>query len=160
MRRVIETDAAEIDRQVVFQRRITTWKMLCKILPLADGARDLVQQVETLQLSLESLLGVLTSARPQTLVPQRLEPVPAFCLNALVQFFVGAAEDSRLRRWAWATPLIASETASKRINRLGSTLARRKLVDDRKGKAYHSQQAGDRSWSVAAEPGYPKIAIK
>ena len=56
-RRIVQADAAEIDRQVVFQRADDHLEDAAQILAFADGARDLVQQIETFQLHLEFLLG-------------------------------------------------------------------------------------------------------
>ena len=39
--------------------RMTTWKMLWQILALADGAGDLLQQVQARQLRLQPALGIL-----------------------------------------------------------------------------------------------------
>ena len=52
----VETDTAEIDRQVIFKRTHDDLENASQILPLADGARDLIEQTEAPQLLLERFL--------------------------------------------------------------------------------------------------------
>ena len=53
LRRVIEADAAEIDRQMLLERSDDDLKDALDILPLADGPGDLLKQIEARQLSLQ-----------------------------------------------------------------------------------------------------------
>src|SRR5439155_9481806 len=50
--RVIQTDAAEIHRQMLFERADDDLKDALDVLPLADRPGDLLQQVEARQLGL------------------------------------------------------------------------------------------------------------
>ena len=56
--RVVETETPEIDRQVVLQTANDDLEDALQVQPLADGARDAVQQVEPAQLRLQLLLGL------------------------------------------------------------------------------------------------------
>ena len=53
-----QTQPRSIDR-LSSKLRITTWRMLRKVLPLADGAGDLIQQMQAFQLSLQFLFCAL-----------------------------------------------------------------------------------------------------
>ncbi len=57
--RVVQADAPEIDRQAVFQTPDHHLEDAAKILALADGAGDLAEQIQPLQLSLQFLFGDL-----------------------------------------------------------------------------------------------------
>ena len=57
--RVVEADAAEVYREAIFQAANHDLKNALRILPLANRARGLVEQIQALQLRLEFALSPL-----------------------------------------------------------------------------------------------------
>jgi hypothetical protein len=91
---IVKADAAEVDWQVILQRPHHHLENASQILPLANGSRDLVEQIETPHLSVE-IFFQLRSPHDfglQTLdcLGQILRSAP----NPLVQFFVGVGENA------------------------------------------------------------------
>ena len=77
--RVVKADAAEIDREVILERAHDDLENAPQILPLTDGARDLVEQTETSQLLLECSPPISFAAQFRIPDLRRPGPDPGFC---------------------------------------------------------------------------------